>query len=361
MDLAIWVLVGLMALALVLFALAILRRKPTTESGEALNLLTQRLEDVGALKSKLDAVASVQDNLRNSLASFDTALKGVETKVTEATGSVKESVLRDFGETRKILTEMRTELEERKSLEQELRKSSRRIEAVIAGSRARGQAGENILEEAFREFPPHIVETNLKVKGHVVEYALVLADGKRVPIDSKWTTPELIESLDVETDETRRQEIIAQVEQTLRAKVKEVTKYIDPAVTVSWAIAAVPDSVFAVCRRSHLDAFRDQVVVMPFSLTIIYLLTLYQLHLQYCRSVDAEKVEAYLNQMEASLERLDEELENRVIRGATMITNAFHECKRLIGEMRGSAAYLRTLPPGETAPLGISQSTQSED
>ncbi len=309
----------------------------------------KRPEDMGALKSKVDEIASVQNNLRQSLATFEIALKGVETKVVESTGSVKESILRDFGGVRETLAKITSEIDAHKKLEKELEESSRRIEAVVVGGRSRGRAGENILGEAFKRFPPQIIETNFKVKGHSVEYAMVLADGKRVPIDSKWIRPELIESLDLEADPARREEIIKQVEQTLLSKVKEITKYIDPSVTVPWGIAAVPDSVFAVCRDIPLHAFQERVIVMPHSLAIIYLLSLYQLHLQYCRSVDVEKLEGYLNDMERNLEKLDSELENRIARGTTMIINAFSECKRLIGEMRGAAAYLKALPTSSQA------------
>jgi DNA recombination protein RmuC len=313
-------------------------------------VMRKRPEDTG--KSKIDEITS----------KLEVALKGVETKVVESTSSVKESVLRDFVGVRETLAKITSEMETHKNLEKELEESSHRIEAVVVGARARGKAGENILEEAFKKFPPQIVETNFTVHGHPVEYALVLADGKRVPIDSKWTTPELIEALDLETDPAKREEIIRRIEQTLLAKVKEVTKYIDPSLTVPWGVAAVPDSVFAVCRYVHPDAFRDRVIVMPYSLTIIYLLSLYQLHLQYYRSVDIERLEGYLDEMERDLEKLDSELENKVSRGATMITNAFNECKRIIGEMRGAAAYLRALPTiSQTARLEPGEKSETEN
>lgn len=205
------------------------------------------------------------------------------------------------------------------------------------------------------------METDFRVNGHPVEYALVLADGKRVPIDSKWTATGLVESLESETDPAMRDRIASQIEQAVLSKAKEVTKYIDPSVTTSWAIAAVPDAAFAVCRNAHLGAFTNKVVLMPFSLAVVYLLSLYQLHLQYCRSVDIEKLEGYLSQMEQGLEKLDKELENKVSRGATMIMNAFDECKRQVGLMRGAAAYLRTLPAGgEARQLEAVQGTDAE-
>lgn len=362
MEIAISIAISVVAVSTAIVIVARSRTiPPAPESGDVLRLLAERLGDMGSLKTKVEEIASVQGNLRNSLASLETALKGVETKVVESTSSVKDSVLRDFGEARRTLEAIKSDLDARKQLEKELQESSRHIEAVIAGGRSRGRAGENILAEAFKQFPPQIVETNFRVNGRVVEYALVLADGKRVPIDSKWTAVELLEALESENDPAARDRISSQIEERVLSKVKEVTKYVDPAVTTPWAIAAIPDAAFAACRNTHLDAFANKVVLMPFSLAVVYLLSLYQLHLQYCRSVDVDKLEGYLAQMEKGLETLDGELENRVAKGVKMISNAFEECKRQIGTMRGAASYLRTLPAGgEAAPLELPQSADGD-
>lgn len=334
-------------LSLILVVLLVRRKAPGAESSEAFKLLAQRLEDVGGLKSKVDTVASAQENLHQSLTLLQTALKGLETRVVETAGSVKDSVLKDFQEARTVLETIKTELDARRQLENQLQESARRIETVLVGARSRGMAGENILAEAFKQFPPQIIESNFKIKGRTVEYALVLIDGKRVPIDSKWPAQELMERLELEGDSKKREDIIRQIEQTVLNKVKEVTKYIDPSVTTPWAIAALPDSAFAVCRDAHFQAFKSKVILMPFSLTMIYLLSLYQLHLQFCRSVDVERLENYLTQMEQSLDKLDDKLENSISRGATMIANAYNDCKKLIGELRAASAYLRALPPTE--------------
>jgi len=42
-----------------------------------------------------------------------------------------------------------------------------------------------------------------------------------------------------------------------------------------------PHSAYAACRRAHLEACRSGVVVIPYSLTVPYLLTVYRLHFQY--------------------------------------------------------------------------------
>ena len=361
MHIIIGIAIGVVISLIVALYLVTRRKQTTIQYDESLRIFTERLEDLASLRAKVDVMALAQENLRNNLISFETAIKGVETKVVESTVSVKDSVLRDFGEARRTLEGIKIDLDARKALEKELQESSRRIERVIAGGRSRGRAGENVLAEAFKQFPPNIIETNYKVNGHIVEYALILADGKRVPIDSKWSAVELIDSLESETDAEAREKIAVQIEQTVSSKVKEISKYIDPSCTTTWGIAAVPDAAFSVCRNIHLNAFSDGVILMPFSLALVYLLSLYQLHLQYARSVDLEKLNGYLTQMDQALEKLDNELENKISRGSTMVSNAFNECKRQIGVMRGASAYLKNLPePSDTSPLELIQYSDSE-
>ncbi len=321
------------------------------------------LRDLAGVRARVDSMAVGQEGLRTGLTSLESGLRGLEAKLIESTGSVKDSVLRDFAEARRTLEVIRAELEARKQLERDLQESSRRIEAVIAGGRSRGRAGENILAEAFKQFPPHIVETNFKVNGHPVEYALVLVDGRRVPVDSKWAAAELIDGLEREADAAARERIIGQIEQAVLAKVREVRKYIDPSSTTPWGVAAIPDAAFAVCRNTHLQAFSDRVMLMPFSLAVVYLLSLYQLHLEYCRSVDMDKLEGYVDQIDKGMDKIGAELDNKVSRGTAMIANAFDECKRQLGAMRGATSYLRSLPAntGPTAALDVGSPEPESD
>src|SRR5438105_1963626 len=83
----------------------------------------------------------------------------------------------------------------RAQAEADARQSRRRLEASIAGSPARGAAGENILEEAFRHLPHEMVQRNVWVNGRVVEFGLRLPGGKLLPIDSKWPSSAALEEL----------------------------------------------------------------------------------------------------------------------------------------------------------------------
>jgi hypothetical protein len=115
-------------------------------------------------------------------------------------------------------------------------------------------------------------------------------------------------------------------------------------VTLPWAIAAVPDPVFQACRRAHIEAHREGVVLMPYSMAVPFILALFRLHLQNLRTVDIENLEGYLQQIEDGITTLDRSLENSISRGSTMIQNAYTDSKRTLGQMRGAVAALRSVP-----------------
>jgi hypothetical protein len=306
--------------------------------------LAQSLQAVGGLRTQLQELEGAQERLAQTMVGMQGAVQGVATKVVESTAGVREALGRDVQDTRVLLERLKAEGEARRRLEEEVQASARRIETVLVGARTRGLAGEHILDDAFRLFPPDMIDAHFRVNGKAVEYALVLANHKRLPIDSKWAAADLVERLaDPGLDPGAREALAGEVERVLRAKVREVRQYIDPAQTLPWAVAAIPDAVFALCRQAHLDAYREGVVLMPYSMTIPYLLALYRLHLQYARSIDAEHLEAYLQQVERGLDDLDRILENQVTRGATMV--AYTQARTTVGQMRNAALALR--PPLE--------------
>lgn len=328
---------------LALVVLLLFRRFP--EPRVDLQPVLQSLQEVGALRGQLQELDRAHGHLTQALAGVQGAVQGVETRVVESTAGVREALGRDVQEARIMLERLKADAEAGRKLEEEVQASAHRIETVLVGARTRGLAGEHILDDAFRLFPPAMIETNFRVNGKAVEYALVLANGKRLPIDSKWAAADLVERLaDPNLDPASRELLASEVERALRGKVREVRQYIDPAQTLPWAIAAVPDAVFAVCRRAHLDAFREDVVLMPYSMTIPYLLALYRLHLQYARTIDIEHLEAYLQQVERGLDDLDRILENQITRGATMVSNGYSLARTAVAQMRNAVGALRSAP-----------------
>ncbi len=275
-----------------------------------------------------------------------------------AGGHAQESAASDLrhrlDQTQTLLEGMRAVFVSRHQVEEDARQSLRRLEAIIAGSPSRGAAGENILEQAFRHLPPDMIRRNVWVNGKVVEFGLHLPGGKLLAIDSKWTSSAALEELGrPDVPPARQTQLAAAVEKEVERRVREVSQYIDPATTAPFALAAVPDAAYAVCRSAFAEAHRRHVTIVAYSLALPYLLLLYQLHLQFGRSVDMENLQACLMEVERQVDALDAVLENRLQRGATMLGNAYQEGKLVSARIRASVRGVQAagslddaLPPG---------------
>ena len=268
-------------------------------------------------------------------------------------------------QTQSVVEGLRSALTARQPVEEEARASLRRLESVIAGSSTRGAAGENILEEALKHLPPEMLQRNVWVGGKVVELALRLPGGKLLPIDSKWVSSNALEQLaEPGLDAPRRAQLTAQVEREVERRVREVSQYIDPATTSPFALAVIPDAAYDVCRGSIVSAHQRHVMVVGYAMALPYLLTLYQLHLQFARTVDMEKLQSALIDVERHLDTLEGVLENKLQRAVTMLQNAYGEGKQVSARIRASAQSVQVADPGNgeisTEPAGRGQTVYSE-
>jgi DNA recombination protein RmuC len=243
--------------------------------------------------------------------------------------------------TRDLIEELRKSEEVRKEREKEFLERIKRVDEIIAGTSAKGISGEEILRETFKKLPPEMIETNFQVRGKVVEFALVLPNGKRLPIDSKWLAGKLVLDLEKETNSEKRREIVEEIEKEVIRRIKEVKQYIDPDLTWSQAIAAIPDSVYAVCKNAHLRAREENVILMPYSMVLPLLLYIYRFHLQYAISLDLENLQNHLIAVAKNLDEMENILENKIYRGATMVSNAYLEYKQLISRIKSSIEELK--------------------
>jgi DNA recombination protein RmuC len=280
----------------------------------------------------------------------------------EAGGLTQESQAAELRErltqTQSVVEGLRSALTARQPVEEEARASLRRLESVIAGSSTRGAAGENILDEALRHLPPEMLQRNVWVGGKVVELALRLPGGKLLPIDSKWVSSGALEQLaEPGLDAPRRAQLTAQVEREVERRVREVSQYIDPATTSPFVLAVIPDAAYDVCRGAIVGAHQRHVMVVGYAMALPYLLTLYQLHLQFARSVDMEKLQSALIDVERHLDTLEGVLENKLQRAVTMLQNAYGEGKQVSARIRASAQSVQVSEPAaediSTEPLSL--------
>lgn len=316
--------------------------------------------DIGIIKSQLQTLPSALGDLGavrsqvESLSGAAQAIGGIRSQVETLSTTVQDlgaikSGVDLISQTMQQIGSIRTDLENVKNAESQLDVTIRRIADKLIGTRGTGEAGENLLAEAFACFPPGWIERDFRVGGKVVEFALILPNQKRIPIDSKFPAAQSLQRLGEETDPLRRQEIIKQIESAVIVKAQEAAKYIDPLRTIPLAVAAVPDAAYSICRKAHFQAIGSQVLIISYSIAVPLVLALYKFHLEYATSVDPQNLEGYLKNIDSCLKIIEKNLENRVKDASSQISNAYNECMAQIGTIRASLAALRTpsLPPQE--------------
>lgn len=234
---------------------------------------------------------------------------------------------------RRALEELSLRESERRERERESWEVVRRLSTVLAGGASKGRAGENVLREHLSQLPPGMLATDLRIGGKVVEFGLLLPDGRRLPVDSKWPALAELQALEAAEDPDERETRAREVERQVTLRAREVAQYLDPAVTAPVAVAAVPDAAYAVLRRAHADAFAHGVVIVPYSTAVPVLLFLYSL---VRRLGDGGDAQACLSEVAAVLDAMEGILENKVAKAATMVSNAADELRSSLGKARGS-------------------------
>jgi DNA recombination protein RmuC len=262
--------------------------------------------------------------------------------------AVREGLVR----VRAALEEMRLHAEERRQSEERGWEAIRRLESVLVGGTARGRAGENVLEEALGQLPAGMVVRDFRVNGRVVEFALILPDGRRLPVDSKWTAVPLLEALDGEDDPAAREGLSRRVEDEVARRAREVAGYLEASLTTPFAVACVPDAAYSACRRAHAEAFGRGVVLVPYSTALPVLLSLYALAARHGGATDAQ---ACLAELDGLVEVMELTLENKVARATTMLQNAADEWRTSLGRARGALARGRGAAEPSEKELGSEQ------
>ena len=313
---------GLVLAVLVGYALAAARR------GAGVDRLA-----VDRLQESVDRVAHVQEQLRLE------ALRGREDALAGLAGAAQDLQGR-LAQAQRALAEVKALEQARGSQLDRATDSLRRLEIVVAGSASRGAAGENVLARSLAQLPPDLLETNAAFGGRVVEYAVRLPGGRLLPIDSKWTSATVLERLETADDPDERRRLREHVARELRVRVREMAKYLDPERTLALAVLAVPDSVHAAVPEVHAEGFREGVLVVPYSLTLPFVLSLYRLAVRFAAAPDTEELGARLARLSELLGRMDDELEGRLSRALVQAANARDALRGDLAEARRASGRL---------------------
>jgi DNA recombination protein RmuC len=239
---------------------------------------------------------------------------------------------------RGALDAMRAREEERRAREEQSWAVLHKVAAVLTGGHRTGRAGENVLRESLAHLPPAMVVSNFRVNGKVVEFGLVLPDGRRLPIDSKWPAERELQALAASRDPDEQERLVRFIERTVADRAREVGSYRDPSVTTAVGVAAVPDAAYEVLRRAHSDAYRQGVIVIPYSMALPIVLFLHSLVSRFGMAGD---VEGCLSDLARILDSMESTLENKVARASAMLVNGSEELRGQVGKARTAVARAR--------------------
>jgi DNA recombination protein RmuC len=300
----------------------------------AAGLVAVGLRSLGLVRAELGALGHAQQALRLDVQ------RGREASLL-GLAQATQALQGQLGQAQRALAEVKA-LEQGRTRQLDYATDAlRRLETVVAGSSARGAAGESLLAKALGQLPPDLLAHDVPFGSRVVEFALRLPDGRYLPVDSKWTSARSLDALERADDPTERRRLEAELARDLRVRIREMGKYVDPERTPSMAVLAIPDAVHGATLDLHAEGWHEGVLVVPYSLALPLVLLAYRLALRYGGTVDAERLAARLHVVDESLRHIEEEVEGRLSRSLVQVQNARDALRGHASEARGATERLR--------------------
>lgn len=321
--------------------------------------------ELARAKTELTALAERTSKIDGNQNQFNHGMIALGNQLTETDAVTKglvqaaTAIRDDIALTKNDITQIHTQAKTRLETEYRTSESIRRLEAVLAGTQSKGAAGENILEAVFSKLPTEWQVRDFKVNGCPCEFGLRLPNNLVLPIDSKWAATNLLEQFVASEDVAEQQKLKAQIESAVLSKAREVRKYIDPNLTVNFGVAAVPDAIYELCSASQCDAMKINVVLIPYSMFIPYLMLVFQTVLKTSQNIDLEKLDRELKSINESLTSLQEEIEGRFSKAITMLTNSRGDMSAHLGKINSRLTSLQINETG-TVKADSSNSAQLE-
>ncbi len=231
-----------------------------------------------------------------------------------------------------------------KTLEDITRKMDQDISRLVG---RRGPTGERIVEETLKDLPTTMVRRNVPMGSGEVEFALVLSGDKLVPIDSRafedgdpYRLSELNQDSLQEGQGTEGKtqkalkDSLQNLKERVRRKAREIhDRYLTDPRSVGLAILAVPDSVYSFVKFSPDPTIGHKVVIVPYSLLLPQLLSLYLLAERVGLAEAVSDVKGAVSDAFSHLVRGIEALEN-MQRQITAVANARQKALDCLWEVK---------------------------
>src|SRR5271157_470681 len=294
------------------------------------------------------------DGITNALQQTQTNLAVINEKLAHlepATQAIQNTLTGELAKVQQGLAALDSFVKARQEIETRAADSVGRLEMIIAGTQSKGLAGENIVEVVFAKLPIEWQVRNFTVNGKTVEFGLRLPNNLVLPIDSKWPATHLLEQFAAAHDPEEQKRLKGEIERSILQKAKEVGKYIDPDLTMPFGIAVVPDSVFDLSSGVLADVYKLNVVLVSYSMLIPYLMLVLQTALKTMQTVDMQKLDAYLQAVQNSIQAMQDELDGRFAKALTMLANSRDDMRAQIGKASSSLTSLQISTSSNTPAL----------
>jgi DNA recombination protein RmuC len=302
----------------------------TSEVGSVRKDSTNTLYEVG--KGLSDEISRIRQELV-------TEVNAVRKDSTTSLYQVGKSLSDEVAKVQQELAVLQASAKARQEIEQKTAESISRLETIIAGTQSKGSAGENIVSLIFAKLPVEWQVRNFNVNGKTVEFGLKFPNNLVLPIDSKWTATDLLEKFMDTDNPDEQQKLKAEIEKAVIQKAKEVRKYIDPSITTTFGVAVVPDAIYEMCTSIYPEIFKIGIVLVSYSMFVPYLLLVFNTILKSEQNIDLQKLDAYLQTAQNSLEGLQEEINGRFSRAITMLNNSRDDMQAHISSVNTSTSW----------------------
>jgi len=282
----------------------------------------QVVEQLQNATKTLATLDQVLNDAKRDLKSAGENITSVKTLVEEASNNLRSyqeqlinnlrELQRDLGIAKATVQEIAMQVNILTGLEKAVERIEKDIDQLtrILLGRKSGVVGERLVEELLRPIPESWVERNVKVGDGEVEFAIKMPGNRFIPLDSKFVAPDLVAQLEGNSEnEEKQKQLEKEVNRQMEQRLREVSKYLKDERMLGFAIAAVPDSVYSICRSAIKKSAERNIVVVPYTLLLPFVLSLYMMaqKLGISRIGDTEQA---ICTAKTALEEAKKELEN---------------------------------------------------
>jgi DNA recombination protein RmuC len=317
------------------------KRASSLAQGQIQQLLgeVQRFQERSeGLRTSLD---TIQRDFSEELSRNRETVSALQERLEQGTG-FQELIKSDLTEAKSALQKLSEENTDKSAAQDGIRKSLSVLEHLMRDSSPGGASGENILYQALSSFPRDMINLNCRINEKMVELALRMPGGKLLPIHSKFRDADLLSQLEGSPDSDQRRDLLSRTESYVGTLIREVSSFINTAQTEPMAILALPDSVYALLQKAHFDAFRHKVVLMSYSLSLPYLLTLLNLHNQMAGRKSIREITGQLGRVSLIVDRIGQTLDSQMAKAVTQLSNSHQTARGLAGDLRAIVSQLTT-------------------